>query len=162
VSPSPEIVFNLVPRMRQGSARAVGFLEGDSELTARIEFDALSDKARMILMARFEYWAAGNNGPDQYFHGWPNDREVKECFTFKLNENRFYGFLVNPQQKTRRAFQVCVLCMFDEKYRQDSCRTILKRVMKWYASEEAGEAIAKVFPDAKDNTLKGSFSKWIH
>jgi len=140
------ITFELVvglPVMR----RAVGFLFGHSELSARECFLALGDEARRNLLARMNYWIAWNNSPAKWFHGFPNDPEHKNCFVFKYQEKRFYGFLYHPTPKSNPRFQLCVLCSYDSKSEWETDMVHLNRAEAWLLAAAAILAIRRLFPD---------------
>ena len=142
-----------------GKRKAIGFLdeimeegEGDSRIDARESFESLSEKKDRELRSRMDYWIDGGR-KDSWFHGWPNDHEVKECFCFRWDENkqhhRLYGFLYHPQPKTNASFQICALAYHDFKNDQSTDRTLLLRLMKLRENPNVKAAIGFVFPDEK-------------
>ena len=52
-------------------------------------------------------WLDGQNF-DKYFHGWVNEPNYKDCFVFKLQKLRLFGFLCKPKNDAPD-FQLCVL-----------------------------------------------------
>jgi hypothetical protein len=78
----------------------------DKRITAKSEFLKLKTKQQQDLRNRFDYWLDGNTH-DSYFHGW-QEAEYRNCFVFKLNKHRFFGFLCHPQ-KDNKQFMLCVL-----------------------------------------------------
>jgi hypothetical protein len=147
--------------------RAIGFLEeiidegdGESRIDAKVEFDSLglsNLKKRRELDTRFDYWIDGGRN-DKWFHGWPNDYDVKECFCFKWEHkkrtHRLYGFLFHPQSHTNPAFQICVLVYHDFKSDESTDRNLLLRSMALRTNPAVHAAIGFVFPD-ESTTAKG-------
>ena len=154
MSPDGEIKFRLVPGIRRTSGRAIGFLEGRAELTASAAADSLKGKRRYFLLGSMQRWVDGLNGPPSRFHGFPNDRDYKMCFVFKVRENgsghRFYGYLYHPMSMSPR-FQVCVLCIHARKNEHETDRAELKRVKVWFESAEVRQAVSRVFSDDSAN-----------
>jgi len=90
--------------------RGVGFLKSNTpnkEIDALKVYEALTAKKRQDLLNRFDYWM-DEGVHDQYFHGWPNEPEHKNCFSFRWTEgkirNRLYGFLY-----LSKGYSVCIL-----------------------------------------------------
>lgn len=137
--------------------RGVGFLEeivDDGEqpsLDAKSEFDSLSLKANRDIRSRVDYWISGAPPNGKWFHGWPNDHEVRDCFCFKCteraNHHRLYGFMCNPQPKTNARFQLCVLPYHDVKNQEATDRTLLLRSMRLSTNADVRRAINLEFPD---------------
>jgi len=142
---SPALTFRLLTGCRQSAMRGIGFLEGHSELDAGIEFDSLGVSDERYFRASMDQWLDGANGPKTRFHNFKSDPEYRECFVFKCDEHRLYGFLCNPKDTDRR-FQLCALCIHALKHEHQSDRAELKRVDEWRQSLGAQEAIAKVYP----------------
>ena len=100
--------------LRYSDRRAVVFLTSneDEDLNAFDEFQQLPTNTDRKVRDRMDYWIGGGIH-DDYFHGWPNDPEKKECFSFRWNEkrqrHRFYGFLHHPYLQTDPRFLLCVL-----------------------------------------------------
>ena len=139
--------------------RAVGFLEeimeegeGESRIDAKDAFGSLSQKKDRELRTRIDYWL--NFGiKDRWFHGWPNDHDVKECFCFKWDDkkqcHRLYGFRYHPQPKTNARFQICALAYHDVKNDESTDRNLLLRLMALRNNANVRTAIGFVFPDEK-------------
>lgn len=75
------------------------------EFNAYAVFKALSDDDKRALINRMEYWVNGGHH-NKYFHGW--DGDYRNCFVFKLQDRRFFGFLCHPRPFEPR-FQICVI-----------------------------------------------------
>jgi hypothetical protein len=143
-----------IPGLKKSERRAIAFLtcDGDSEIDAKAVFDKLSEKRTRELMTRFDYWIDFKT-QDDYFHGFPNEPENKECFTFKWKEKkvrqRFYGFLFNPKPKTNPAFQVCILVSHTPKAQENTDPKHKKLANMMRAKQQVTAAIKAVFPDVK-------------
>jgi hypothetical protein len=149
--------FSAVEGQRVGR-RAVGFLEEilednkeDTSLTAKTKFDSLDAAKGRDVRRRFDYWLDFGI-KDTWFHGWPNDLAVKECFSFRWEErgrqrHRFYGFLYHPQPKTNSARQICVLTYHGMKSDWNTDRSLLVKSMSLRSSLAVRSAIAVIFPD---------------
>jgi hypothetical protein len=137
--------------------RGVGFLEEivdegeESSLDAKSKFGSLLAKRDRDVRSRVDYWISGAPPNDRWFHGWPNDHEVRDCFCFRWNErtqhHRLYGFMCNPQPKTCARFQLCVLTYHDVKNDGSTDRTLLLRSMKLSGNALVRGAISLEFPD---------------
>jgi hypothetical protein len=136
--------------------RAIGFLEEileeeeQSSLDAKSEFDCLETGRERDVRKKFDHWLSGGRN-DKWFHGWPNDAQVKECFCFKWDHkrqhHRFYGFLYHPQPKTNSPFQICVLAYHDVKNDESTNRNLLLNSMTLRTDARVRMAISFVFPD---------------
>lgn len=148
--PKP-LSLRMVPGLRVSSGRAVGFLEEEEQLDAGVVFDELETKQEMLVRSRMELWVDGHNGPDEYFHGYPNNPKYDQCFTFKWKakrvRQRFYGFLCNPQSNTNRGFRLCVLIIHATKAEFETDLAELDRVNQWRANWRAKEAIRAIYPE---------------
>jgi hypothetical protein len=156
--------FSTVEGQRVGR-RAIGFLEEILEdenektsLTARPKFDSLDPAKDRDVRRRFDYWQDFGI-KDTWFHGWPNDLAVKECFSFRWEEkgrqrHRFYGFLYHPQPKTNSARQVCVLTYHGVKNDWNTDRSLLVKSMNLRGSLAVRSAIAFIFPDEENQKGK--------
>lgn len=152
------------PEGHFATRRGIGFLEeittqeAGSRLDAKMAFEALNAKRDIELRTRFDHWLAGVQPNDRWFHGWPNDQDVKECFCFRWIErsrrHRLYGFLCNPQPKTNPRFQLCVLAYHDVKNDESTDRNLLLRLMKLRSDTTVRAAIGFEFPDDVINKEK--------
>jgi hypothetical protein len=148
--------FTVVPMLRQSNRRSIGFLEcdEDSDLDAKDEFEALNLNKERDVRKKFDSWIDGIRN-DNWYHGWPNDEQVKECWSFRWDDrgnkhNRFYGFLYNPLPKTNASFQVCVLTYHDVKNTWDTDRKLLTDSMLLRGAVAVRNAISMVFDDTVD------------
>lgn len=73
-----------VAQLRESQRRSIAFLlvNGDENINGAKVFQSLDPRRRRELLTRFDLWIDGGRR-DNYFHGWPNDRRYKDCFTFK-------------------------------------------------------------------------------
>jgi hypothetical protein len=155
---SSRYVFTIVPGHPPSGRRVIGFLEetGNLSLNAKQEFDSLKPNKDRDVHKRFDHWLGGARH-DKWFHSWPNDSEVKECFCFRWDEknghHRFYGYICNPQPRTNPPFQVCVLTFHDVKNDESTNRNLLLRSMKLRSDIMVRMAINFVFPD-EESTAK--------
>jgi hypothetical protein len=85
----------------------------DKHITAKLVFEKLKNKQQIDLRNRFDMWLAGQKF-DKYFHGWPNEPNYKDCFVFKLQKLRLFGFLCKPKPDFPD-FQLCVLVSHSTK-----------------------------------------------
>lgn len=138
--------FGLIPNLSSPDRRAVGFLEGDQQLNAKIEFDDLRSKDRDTLRTRMDRWCDGQLGPKNYFHGWDTPGYT-ECMVFKLNDNRFYGFKCHPLPVSNAAFLLCVVTIHAYKRERETDDAELDRVNQWRTNRGAQLAIAQVYPE---------------
>ena len=108
---SPTLTFRLLTGCRLSAMRGIGFLEGHKELDAGIEFDGFGGSDERYFRSSMDQWLDGANGPKARFHNFKSDTEYRECFVFKRDEHRLYGFLCNPKDTDPR-FQLCALCIY--------------------------------------------------
>lgn len=149
--------FEVVEGHRVGR-RAIGFLEDireedeESSLDAKSEFESLKTNKERDVRKKFDHWLNGGRN-DRWFHGWPNDVQVKESFCFKWDDkrqhHRFYGFLYHPRPKTNAPFQICVLAHHDVKNDESTNRNLLINSMVLRADIRVRTSISFVFPDEK-------------
>jgi hypothetical protein len=143
---SPLLTFRLLTGCRLSHMRAIGFLEGHKELDAGVAFDGFEGSSDgRYFRASMDQWLDGANGPKTRFHNFKSDIEFRECFVFKCDEHRLYGFLCHPMDTNSR-FQLCALCIYAVKHERESDRAELKRVEEWRNNMGAQTAIAKVYP----------------
>ena len=129
--PPEPLTFRLVPYVQVSSQRAVGFLAGHSELDAWETYDTFDTQQKRAVNVRMEHWIAGNNRPGTMFHGFPNRSGYEECFVFKYQEHRFYGFLCNPLPESNGRFPLCALTTYDWKSEWETDESILPEVEQW-------------------------------
>ena len=133
--------------------RGIGFLEGHVELDAGKTFDGFGGANERYLRASMDEWLDGANGPKTRFHNFKSDSQYRECFVFKCDKHRLYGFLSNPRDTNRR-FQLCTLCIHAIKLEHESDRQELRRVEEWRNSLGAHAAIEKIYPRKLKNGAK--------
>ena len=117
------------------SRRAIGFLEGEDWLDAGKVFDSLVEAGEMDMQNRVDHWLSGGIH-DKYHHGFPNDPTHKECYVFKLQSLRLYGFLCNPKPELDKGFRLCVLTESVQKHQWNTEPSILDRAMEMLADPE--------------------------
>lgn len=84
----------------------------DRHITAKKVFTGLKANSQRNLRNRFDHWLGGGIC-DKYFHGW-REPEYKDCFVFKLQDLRLFGFLCNPRENEPE-FRLCVLASHSTK-----------------------------------------------
>lgn len=141
----PKLTLRTPPGFRF-KHRGIGFLEGEVWLDAGTEFENLPRKEQDDVRSRINYWLDGGVH-DKYFHGFPNDRAHHECYVFKYQALRLYGYLCKPKPNTDPGFQLCVLTEYASKNEWNTELTILDRAMKMLTNLEAIEAIAVTYPE---------------
>jgi hypothetical protein len=147
--PPPALTFRLLTGCRAFTDRGIGFLEGQGELNAGTVFDGFEGPNARAFRSRMDQWLDGANGPKSHFHNFKHDFEHRNCFVFKYNEHRLYGFLCHPSADDPR-FQLCSLCIYATKYEHLSDRSELDRVEQWCRSLRAAETISRIYPKTKN------------
>ena len=153
---SPEsIKFRLFGQVRQGADRKVGILTGAVDLNVTDGIKTLSANQKRDLKVNLERWLDGHNGPKSRFHNFEGDSIAPMAFVFKAQDHRFYGYKVNPLQKTAPSLQVIVLCSHAIKpgYETDPVQKSLIRKMS--ESPDSSSALRSVFDDAPKDDKKG-------
>ena len=143
-----QYTFTHTNDFKRSGVRSVGFLEedGSQDLNAKSEYEALSQKGAWAIRTRVDHWVDGNNVPPRYFHGWNTDG-YRECFVFKKDEDRFYGFKCHPMPRTKAGFEMCVLTFHDSKFEEDSNYTLLDRINILRKHPSVIAAIRKKYPE---------------
>ena len=124
--------------------RAVGFILG-SDFNAATFFDSLSGTAEREFRDRFEKW---NDGLDykKWFHGWDVE-EFRECFEFKRQRERIFGFKCHPQPKSNNRLQMVVLAYYDDKEGESADKTMLRRINRARMDAAVAQAIKNFYPE---------------
>lgn len=149
--PPKTYLITIIERLQHSHRRAIAFLEcaEDAELDGRKVFEALEQKRQREFRTRFDHWISGGTN-DKWFHGWPNDAEYKQCFTFKWKEkrqnHRFYGFLSHPKPLVDPSFQLCVLAFHSCKKEWETNPSDLNLARSLLQNSEVIRAIMKLFP----------------
>lgn len=151
-----------VPGLKRSDRRAIAFLtcDDDPDVDGMAAFQMLSKKRERELKTRFDYWIDGKR-QDNYFHGWPNEPDNKDCFVFKWKEknirHRLYGFLFNPKPTANPSFRVCVLVSHGTKaeWKTDPHHKSLAKGMR--AKQAVIDAIMLTFPDSR-----GGEKSWVN
>jgi hypothetical protein len=125
--------------------RAIGFLEGEDWLNAGTTFDGLKEKEQETVRNRIDNWLEGAVFK-KYHHGF-NAPQHRECYVFKFQSMRLYGFLCNPRPKTDRGFRLCVLTSHVEKHQWNTEEYYLNLAMQMLADVRSKEAIAATYPE---------------
>lgn len=149
MSPPPvTYTFRLVPGIRMSSGRAIGFLEGYPDLNAASSYAQFQGKLLNEMNANMQRWVDGHNKPKTRFHGFKDrdDKKYRDCFVFKHQQHRLYGFLCHPK-KDVPSFQLCVLTTYVTKNEWETDETVLKEVELWRTRLVTQQAIKGVYPD---------------
>lgn len=85
----------------------------ETKWNAKTEFLSLNENIQRQFKARFGAWVDGFVN-DKWFHGW-SETGYRDCFVFKYQERRIYGFLCNPRPQ-EKSFQLCVLVSYTTKH----------------------------------------------
>ena len=105
-----------------------------------------SKKASWATKTRIDYWIEGNNAPPKYFHGY-DEQKYRECFVFKRDEDRFYGFKCHPRPKTAARLEMCVLTFHDSKFEAERNYTLLDRINVLRKDPYVIAAIRESYPE---------------
>ena len=124
--------------------RAIGFLLGP-ELNAASFFDGLQGTPEREFRDRFDMWL-GNQDFKKWFHGW-DVPEFRECFEFKRQSERLFGFKCHPSPKTNPRLQLVALAYYDEKEGEASDKTILRRLNRLRTDIAVTNAIRTKYPE---------------
>lgn len=111
----------------RGGRRALGFIVG-AGMTAAPHFDNADETQSREYKNRFDHWLDGNVFP-KWFHGW-DDPEFKDCFEFKRQDERLFGFKCHPKPKSNPRLQLVALAFYDDKEGADADKTMLRRVIR--------------------------------
>ena len=105
--------------------RRIVFLasEGDKRVSAKPAFDTLDENIEVLLRQRFDAWIDGQDPKNHRYHPFVGT----VLYVFKIQEHRFYGFLVHPRKSDRR-YEVCVLVKYAIKHKKETDNTDLKHV----------------------------------
>jgi hypothetical protein len=145
--PRYSLTFRLVPGLRFSRARAVGFLEGHPDMNAAGAYASFGVTEQWDINRRMEQWALPSDTPERWFHGFPTDRICKECFVFKLDDHRLYGFLCNPLPKSDGRFRLCVLIIHATKHKWKTEPLIKRKIEQWRVHSAVKQAIAYTYDD---------------
>lgn len=132
------------------SRRGIAFLESDTDerVDGKLVFDGLKEKIQRDLRSKFDYWLGGGRR-DNYFHGWPNNKDYKHCFVFKWKEagtyHRLYGFLCHPRGNSDPKFQACVLVLHARKNTEDTDFSLLDIINGLMVKTEIVKAFIATF-----------------
>ena len=138
----------LATRIQFGQRRRVAFIErNDGRFNAIGAFESLLEKPRMTLETRFDYWIAGSPPNKKWFHGF-DAQPHRACFVFKVIQKnvdqRFYGFLCNPDENNAR-FRLCVLAIHATKTERETDVAELDRIVNIAENRSVAVAIQLLF-----------------
>jgi hypothetical protein len=112
-----------IVRDKPSTYRGIGFLvSDDGRVTARERFTRLTKNERRWLETSFDWWIDWVINKKR-FHGWDRSEfggKYTNCFVFKLDEHRFYGFLCHPKSGSPKPednkYYFCVLVTYAAKH----------------------------------------------
>jgi len=117
-------------------------------LTRKRSLTGFSTNEQRNLLSRIDHWLDGFTC-DKYFHGWPNDLDRKDLFTFKLTRGRlhirFYGFLFHARVPIDPRFQACVLVSHAQKNTEQTDPAELRIVRRVKGIEAVINAVKGAF-----------------
>jgi hypothetical protein len=125
--------------------RGIGFLEGEDELDAGREFDGLEEKEQQNVRNRIDHWL-GRGVFKKYHHGF-DAPDHRNCYVFKFQSIRFYGFLCHPRPTSDRGFQLCVLTSCVGKHQWNTEPVLLNRAVRMLAEVRSKVAISTTYPE---------------
>jgi hypothetical protein len=113
-----------VVRNSSNDHRGIGFLilESDGKVNADIGFETLIQNERRWMNVSFDWWIAHVENKTQRFHGWNKSQykgKYQECFVFKAQDNRLYGFKCHPHPNDQR-YEFCMLVAHATKHQWES------------------------------------------
>jgi hypothetical protein len=146
------MAYSVIPitGLQPSTHRGLAFLGSttDATVSAKQVFESLANKQKRDVLARLDYWLSGGRF-DKYFHGWPNDKDRKECFVFKWKQagtyHRLYGFLFHPRPNTDPGFQVCILVSHARKNTEHTDPSELNAVNALRLMPEVIMAVKRTF-----------------
>jgi len=129
----------------------------DDTIDAEAVFNGLTTKKKRDLKSRFDAWLAGKVN-DNWYHGWPNNPDYKDCFVFRWKDNRqnhrLYSFLCNPFPNNNN-IRLCVLVSHAAKNTWGTDPAELNGAKELSTNVDVNEAIKKAIKEAiKDGQIK--------
>lgn len=153
------VTFRLLPGVPGNSFRAVGFLEGHRELTAKTFFDALQENQREYITTSILMWSDTGKDLSSRNHGFKSGTTYRELYVFKQSTNRFYGFLCNPILGNKR-LHVCVLCIHAYKNERETDTAEQERVERWRLRAETAAALSAFYKKEQGAKGEGKVLQW--
>ena len=145
-------VVTRILNLYQSSKRGLAFIQcpEDKSLDAKRIYDKLNDKKQRIVKNRFDHWLQGQTH-DPYFHGW-SEPNYRRCFVFKWKDQgvdqRFYGFLMNPKERTNRSFQVCILFSHAQKSEKNTDPAQKNKANNLRQDQRVSVAVKQTYPES--------------
>lgn len=111
--------------------RGVVFLMSDKDrwVNAGDYYDSADEIEQRNLQSRIKYWQ-DELRRKKHYHGWDKSQhkgKAKNCFVFKLESNRYYGFLCHPD-KDNPQYILCVLVRLVEKRQWKTEPSVLTQI----------------------------------
>ena len=128
----------------RGRRRAIGFVLG-AGLSAGPFFEGLQGTAEREFRDHFDMWLDGQEFK-KYFHGW-DVPEFRDCFEFKRQNQRLFGFKCHPSPHTNPRLLLCALGYYDTKEGEEADKAMLGRVNRLRDDDAVTQAIRKTYPE---------------
>lgn len=135
--------------------RAVLFLKEHDASFVNVEeaFKALDEEIQDFFETSFDYWLEDHKRPRR-FHGWDKSEfggKYQECFVFKYDPHRFYGFLCHPKEPEDGRFLGCVLVLHAKKDKWKTDEQELKRAEQMRQDLRVQNACKQAFSAKKED-----------
>lgn len=110
-------------------------------------FPKLPLRVRRTFLRRFDNWIDGVPPNRRHYHGWNQSDyggRYQECFVFKCQSHRLYGFLCHPMAENAR-FESCVLINHAFKRKWETDETELKHAREMSQTEVVATTVSNLF-----------------
>ncbi len=130
-----------------GTRRGVAFLTHASKtVNVTTAFEELGENTRRTFNTRFDHYSTGFDNP-KWYHGWNKSQyegAYQDCFVFKAQDDRLYGFLCHPSLIDRR-YLLCVLVLHANKNDWATDISELKRAKAMVSDNQVADALKRLF-----------------
>jgi len=92
---------------------------------------------------RFDTFLAGDVYP-KWFHGW-DEPEFRECFEFKRQRERLFGFKCHPEPRRNPRLLLVALAYYDDKEGEKADKTMLRHVNRLRIDTAVRQAIGIIY-----------------
>lgn len=96
-------------------------------------------------MNRFDHWLDWGKR-DNWFHGWPGEKDYKDVFQFRYDAYRIMGFLCHPFSDDK-SIQVCVLVRMVTKHTKHTDKTLKGHMQDYADTLDIVELFSKIKED---------------
>lgn len=141
----------VVKGVARGKWRTVALLQDPESKQVNVldALAALDDVAENRFRRRFRTWAGGVEN-SKHYHGFKGKN--RNCFVFRSNEHRIYGFLCQPKADAR--FRLCCLTTHATKHQHKTDQSILNRVSRLAEEPRVLSAIDEFMEGGDDENLE--------